>query len=334
MSLRRRGDRRPLKGARIETSELQGHLLDADVASSQGRGSKHDAFAQLVTRGASPPHRGEDRKPRRPERHGGAHLHGSPPHRGADRNWPFDHCPSVTVIRVRSRASKGRLLTGARIETRRPLVSSASSESHLTGCGSKRLAVPDTEKVSVVASSQERGSKLDGAVRRDNGHRSPPHRGADRNAARSMAMAVTPCSAEAAARSKERAVSCHQWRSRPLHLASTLRKPVHAHRGRGSAIGLINRRASSHGAVPPRWRRPRSVERVGGKLLLDGSRLSPKRWTTRTSGMLPAVQRLLGAKELESHVDTPTSLAGVCASRAVGYGPRRRDPSYRRFSAT
>ena len=162
---------RPLTGARIETFRwIGGHQLlwspphrGADrnpggAASGEYIFGRPLTGARIETRAdrrlgravSSPPHRGADRN--RPEPVKTAFSTGSPPHRGADRN---------STSRKPCAVDRGRPLTGARIET--------------AECCSKCTA-------SLVAPSQGRGSKPSTRSSCASSTRSPPHRGADRNA--------------------------------------------------------------------------------------------------------------------------------------------------------
>ncbi len=163
--------RRPLTGARIETSHPDRRRVRRRVAPSQGRGSKQvesggKIYAEVVApsqgRGSKPKWAGQGRSSLRRPLTGArietvttaplvVPMRSSPPHRGADRN----RCP----CKIPPRAGR-RPLTGARIETHWKKQQGAWH---------------------VVAPSQGRGSKHQHHDHRPCPHRSPPHRGADRN---------------------------------------------------------------------------------------------------------------------------------------------------------
>ena len=197
----RRADRagRPLTGARIETSVGARSHAYRRVAPSRGRGSKRSVARSSRRCAGVAPSRGR----------GSKHCHGaiavqptaSPPHGGADRNTD----PALTSRRT----CDCRPLTGARIET--PIIVVAATSIPVApsrGRGSKPLAAAQlTGAQGAVAPSRGRGSKHMRAarLRRQRSGRpltgarietstdcwrlqsmraSPPHGGADRNAAK------------------------------------------------------------------------------------------------------------------------------------------------------
>ena len=136
-------------------------------------------------------------EPEEAARSGIALIRASPPHGGADRNFARGRGPS--------RAGRGRLLTGARIETlpvrigpcdvlrspphggadRNVADSQPASRADgrlLTGARIETSHLPCSARSSAVASSRGRGSKLGNEHENGEQHASPPHGGADRNA--------------------------------------------------------------------------------------------------------------------------------------------------------
>ena len=161
---------RSLTGARVETSIFKAKRGGTRVAPSRERGSKHRREQPIGRRGVAPsrergskllailncfrggrslPHGSADRNSRRTKVISPNSV--SLPHGSADRNAAMD----TTDV-----ASGGRSLTGARIETSREAMASASRR---------------------VAPSRERGSKRAVARDRREAPLSLPHGSADRN---------------------------------------------------------------------------------------------------------------------------------------------------------
>ena len=156
-----RGQRRPLTGARIETSSSNSRNGKSPRRPLTGARIETLDPSSVVAGTASPPHGGADRNfaSRMPP----ACPLSSPPHGGADRN---EHDGEVIACR------SGRPLTGARIETRPPGVGG-----HRPGVAPSRGADRNHYAIALGRPDLE----------------SPPHGGADRNADKLVQVAEYGC---------------------------------------------------------------------------------------------------------------------------------------------